>query len=209
MPQPFSSTVNQYHGTYQWALLHSPENAPWIGCARPYGNIHILKGNMIQVLWPTSGYRQVIAYVCPLSKEQWEGSEWQEKPRLHPCPDFPPENPHLRGLPCGYSNTKDSLQSDCRYWITGKASAPGKNFFGKYINTIVGTQHCCTLLSKTIPENFSLLSFKCTPRVRLHLNIALQTEWGKEGLATYGTGLQYHLSIWYSNSNSSINNLQQ
>jgi hypothetical protein len=76
---------------------------------------------------------------------------------------------HLRGLPCGCSNTKDSLQSYCRYWITSKASAPGKNFFGKYINTIVGTQHCRTLLSKATTVNFSLLGTKHTPRVRLHL----------------------------------------
>lgn len=115
---------------------------------------------MIQVPWPTSGYGQVTAYGCPLSKGQ-KVLNGQSSQGFTPVLIFPQSLClllHLRGLPCGCSNTKDSLQSDCGYWITGKASAPRKNFFGKYINTIVGTQHCCTLLSKADPENLSLLS---------------------------------------------------
>lgn len=60
---------------------------------------------------------------------------------------------------------KDSLlQSDWRYWVTGKVSAPGKRSFGN-IKTMVGAQLHCTRLSKaTYPKNVSSLGSKLTPK---------------------------------------------
>lgn len=108
---------------------------------------------------------------------------------------------------------KDSLQSDCRCWDYRQVRllfcSCKECLWEVYKHH---SRNTALLLSKvTNSENFSLLSSKYTPQSEAPLG-HLPTDSrrvGEGGVSNRWTGLQSHLSIWYSNSQQSYEQSQQ